>query len=252
MRAVNLIPAEERRGAGGAAGRSGGGAHVLIGALALLVALVAVFTISGREIDTKRAELAAVERELGDQKNAAARLQGYEQFAALRERRVQTVASIAGSRFDWSHALRELARVTSDEAWLTSVTGTVAPGAGTGGGGGGAGGGAGGLRAALPLPALELTGCTVSQDAVARMMSRLRQVDGVARVSLSSSEKASAGAGSGGPGGDCRMGSDKYPQFQMVVFLSTPTPATTPGAASASATPAAATSPTPAAGPSTP
>ncbi len=248
MRAVNLIPAEERRGAGGAAGRSGGGAHVLLGALALLLALVAVHTLSGREIESKQAELTAVERQLAGLQAAATRLQGYEQFAALRERRVQTVASIAGSRFDWSHALRELARVTSDEAWLTSVTGTVAPGAGTGGGGGGS---AGGLRAALPLPALELAGCTVSQDAVARMMSRLRQVDGVARVSLSSSEKASAGAGSGGPGGDCRMGSTKYPQFQMVVFLSTPTPATTPGAATASATPAAATSPTPAAGPST-
>jgi hypothetical protein len=124
------------------------------------------------------------------------------------------------------------------------VTGTVAPGVSLAGG-------AGGLRSALPLPALELSGCTVSQDAVARMMSRLRQVDGVQRVSLASSEKAEAGAAGGGPSGDCRMGSAKYPQFQMVIFLSAPTPATTPGAASASATPAAATTPTPAAGPST-
>ena len=113
-------------------------------------------------------------------------------------------------------------------------------------------GGGGALRGALPLPALELTGCTVSQDAVARMMSRLRQVDGVERVSLASSEKAAPGAGGGGPGGDCRMGSAKYPQFQMVVFLSAPTPATTPGAATASATPAAAKTSTPAAGQSTP
>jgi Tfp pilus assembly protein PilN len=244
MRAINLIPAEERRGAGGTAGRSGGGAHVVLAALALLVALVAVYTVSGREIKTKQAELSATESQLAVLKAEAARLQGYEQFAALRERRVQTVASIAGSRFDWSHALRELSRVTTDEAWLTAVTGTVSPGVNLGGG-------AGGLRSALPLPALELSGCTVSQDAVARMMSRLRQVDGVERVSLSSSEKAEAAAGGGGPGGDCRMGSAKYPQFQMVVFLSAPTPATTPGAASASATPAAAKTSTPAAGPST-
>ncbi len=245
MRAINLIPAEERRGAGGNAGRSGGGAHVLLGALALLVALLAVLTLSGREIETKQAELTASEAQLADLQAAAARLQGYEQFAALRERRVQTVASIAGSRFDWSHALRELSRVTTDEAWLTAVTGTVAPGVGVGSGGGD------GLRSALPLPALELSGCTVSQDAVARMMSRLRQVDGVERVSLASSEKADAGAAGGGLGGDCRMGSARYPQFQMVVFLSAPTPATTPGAASAAATPAAATTPTQAPGPST-
>jgi len=247
MRAVNLIPAEERRGGGGAGGRSGGGAHVLLAALALLVALVGVYTVSGREIKTKEAELSAAQVQLADLQAAAARLQGYEQFAALRERRVQTVASIAGSRFDWSHSLRELSRVTSSEVWLTAVTGTVAPGVGVEGGGGG------GLREALPLPALELSGCTVSQDAVARMMSRLRQVDGVERVSLSSSEKAQVGAGGGGPGGDCRAGSAKYPQFQMVVFLSAPTPATTPGAATAAATPAAAKTPTPtpAAGPST-
>lgn len=247
MRAVNLIPAEERRGAGGSAGRSGGGAHVLLGALALLVALVAVYSLSGREIASKQSELATAERQLSDVEAAAARLQGYEQFAALRERRVQTVASIAGSRFDWAHALRELSRVTSAEAWLTSVTGTVSPQVSLSGGGGGGGG----LRAALPLPALELSGCTVSQDAVARMMSRLRQVDGVERVSLASSEKASAGASAGGPGGDCRMGSAKYPQFQMVVFLSAPTPATTPGAATATATPAAATTSSPAPSPST-
>jgi Tfp pilus assembly protein PilN len=137
MRAVNLIPAEERRGAGGAAGRSGGGAHVLLGALALLLALVAVHTLSGRQIETKQAELTAVERRLADLEAAATRLQGYEQFAALRERRVQTVASIAGSRFDWSHSLRELSRVTTDEAWLTAVTGTVSPGVSLGGGGAG-------------------------------------------------------------------------------------------------------------------
>ncbi len=247
MRAINLIPAEERRGAGGTAGRSGGGAHVLLGALALLLALVAVHTLSGREIETKQAELTAVERQLAGLQAAATRLQGYEQFAALRERRVQTVASIAGSRFDWSHSLRELSRVTSREAWLTNVTGTVAPGVTVDGGSGGSG-----LRGALPLPALELAGCTVSQDAVARMMSRLRQVDGVERVSLGSSEKADAGAAGGGPGGDCRMGTTKYPQFKLVVFLSAPTPATTPGAATASATPAAAKTPTQAAGQSTP
>ena len=150
MRAVNLIPAEERRGAGGAAGRSGGGAYALLGALALLVALLGVYTVSGREIETKQAELTDAERQLTVLQAEATRLQGYEQFAALRERRVQTVASIAGSRFDWSHSLRELSRVTTDEAWLTAVTGTVEAGERLGGGG------AGGLRAALPLPALEL------------------------------------------------------------------------------------------------
>ena len=244
MRAINLIPAEERKGAGGAGGRSTGGVHLLLGALALLVALVAVLSLSGREITDKQAELATVQAQAADLRGAADRLAGYEQFAALRERRVQTVASIAGSRFDWAHALRELSRVASDTAWLTSITGTVAPGVTVPGGGGGGSA----LRGALPLPALELAGCTRSQDDVARLISRLRQVDGVERVSLEASEKAGEGAGGGGPSGDCRMGSLEYPQFQLVVFLSAPTPATTPGAATALADPAASTSPAPVAG----
>ena len=39
MRAVNLIPAEQRRGAGGLAGRTGGVVYVVLGMLVVLVAL---------------------------------------------------------------------------------------------------------------------------------------------------------------------------------------------------------------------
>ncbi len=66
------------------------------------------------------------------------------------------------------------------------------------------------------------------------MMSAMRRIDGVTRVSLESSEKSDEGGGdsgsAGGEGGgnstDCRNGSDRFPQFKMTVFFTAPVAAT--------------------------
>src|SRR5437763_982347 len=55
-----------------------------------------------------------------------------------------------------------------------------------------AGGPATGIRGALDVPAIELQGCTNGQTDVARLMSRLRDVDRVTRVSLAKSDKETA------------------------------------------------------------
>jgi hypothetical protein len=174
---------------------------------------------------------------------------------------VQTVTSLAKSRFDWAHALHEVARVLPENAWLTSLTGTVSPGTTVAGGGGG------GLRGSLAVPAIEVTGCTTSQSSVAKMMARLRLIDGVHRVSLSSAEKGTGSAGpanavsdsaagatgsGGGSTSDCRNGHAKFPKFNMVVFYD---PAAAPAAATASTAstaPATASSTTPAPAVTTP
>lgn len=225
MRAVNLIPAEARKGAGGAAGRSGGAAYVLLGALAVLVVLMGLWVGTGRQVDSRKGELADVQRQAVAAQAKADKLQSYTAFAQLREQRVQTVTSLAGSRFDWSHALREVSRVVPKDTWLTSLAGTVTPGVQVEG----AGGATSSLRSAVAAPAVEVTGCTTSQDAVATMMSRMRLIDGVQRVSLAASEKAdqAGGGGGGGQGGDCRSGSDRRPQFSLVVFFA-PKGGTTP------------------------
>ena len=223
MRAVNLIPADQQRGAGGAAGRSNGGAYILLGALALVVAMAAAYTLTGKSINDKKAKLAAITREAQAAETQASSLGSYTKFAALRQTREQTVSQLASGRFDWSHALHELARVLPDNAWLTSMTGTVSPSVNVGGGGG-----ATGLRGALAVPAIEISGCTTSQSSVARMMARMRLIDGVQRVSLQDSAKndvtgSSAGVTSGAVGGDdCRGASSHFPQFHMVVFFNQP------------------------------
>ena len=96
------------------------------------------------------------------------------------------------------------------------------------------------LRASLQKPALEVVGCTTSQADVAKVISSLRRVDGVERVSLSSShklEQASASGSSGASDGDCRNGNVHYPQFSMTLFFATPTAPSAAQAAPATTTP---------------
>jgi Tfp pilus assembly protein PilN len=242
VKAVNLIPAEERRGAGGMGGRSGGAAYIVLGALAALLVLATAYTLAGRTVHDRKGELARVEADAQAAEARAAELSAYTSFATLRAARVQTVRSIASSRFDWSFAMHEVARVIPDDVWLTTLTGTVSPDVALSSGAGGSGA----LRGAIPDPAIELTGCTTTQDEVARMMTRMRLIDGVRRVSLQESSKsdASGGGGGGGGGDDCRYGSDRFPKFSLVVFFE---PVPQPAAATpATAAPAAADATAPA------
>lgn len=227
MRAVNLIPVEDRKGPGGAS-KSGGAVYILLGGLALLVLLAGTWALAGKSVTDKRAELARVERDATTAETQGAGLSNYSTFASMRERRVQTVSSIAASRFDWSHAMHELGRVLPSSVWLTSLTGTVTSTTAV------EGGTQNGLRGALPGPAIDIVGCTTSQDEVARVVTRLRLIDGVVRVALASTAKSdtTGGSSSGKSGGDCRSGSTKFPQFEVVVFFETPPAAaatTSPG-----------------------
>jgi Tfp pilus assembly protein PilN len=236
MKAVNLIPVEDRKGPGGAS-KSGGAVYVLLGALAVLVLLAATWALAGKSVTDKRAELARVEREATAAEAQNAGLAGYSSFASMRQRRVQTVTSIAASRFDWSHAMHELGRVLPSSVWLTSMTGSVTSTTAVDGGT------QSGLRAALPGPAIDLLGCTTSQDEVARVVTRLRLIDGVVRVALASTTKSdtTGGSTSSSSGGDCRSGSTKFPQFEVVVFFQTP-PAAAPATSGATTDPSAAAS----------
>jgi hypothetical protein len=232
MKAVNLIPADERRGAGGVAGRTGGGAYVLIGALVLVVCMLAAYATTTRSVNDQKARLADVEQNAAASEAKAAALAPYTAFAALRTARVATVKSIADSRFDWAHAMHELGRTLPENITLTALTGTVSTSSSVAGGAGVA------LRAAYDVPAIALAGCAPGQGAIPPMLAGLRQVDGVRRVALQQSIKGANGATAGPAGStatqtrtpDCRR------SFQAVIFFD-PKPAP---AAAAAATPATA------------
>lgn len=244
MKAVNLIPPDTPRGdrAGRGALSSGPiGAYVVIAVLAVAVVVAAAWTFTNKQLSDRQSDAVRVEREAQAAEAKTKSLKPYSEFAALRAARVETVGGLLDGRFDWAHSLREVARVVPDDVDLTSLVGTVSPTSKVEGSGGAS------LRTALPVPAIDLTGCARSQKHVATLLARLRAIDGVERVTLASSEKSDTAAGGET---DCRA-TVKMPQFQVTVFYEAPdgiVPAADAAAAASSNTAAAAAPNTAAAG----
>ena len=182
MRPVNLIPAESRRGSQ-AAMRTGALPYLILAALGVALAMVTVLTLTSNGIKDREAEVAALEVQEAEAIARADALGPYAEFASLSQARDLTVTSLAQSRFDWERVLRELALVIPDDVWLTSATGTVSPNTGLESSAVVEG------RAAVAGPALEMVGCGTSMDAVAGFVAALRDIDGVTRVGISSSER---------------------------------------------------------------
>ncbi|MEX0973007.1 MAG: PilN domain-containing protein [Solirubrobacterales bacterium] len=221
MRPINLIPPEQRRGEH-APLRSGPFAYILVGALVAVLAGVTALVLVGNQISERESEVATLEAEDRAEAARAERLAAFTNFRNLSEQRAETVASLADSRFDWERVMRELSLVLPNDAWLTNLTASAGSGADGGSGGGS------GLRGAVLGPALELSGCATGQEAVARFVTVLKDIDGVTRVGVASSElgaESSGGGGGGGSGGDeCRT-REFIAKFEIVVaFDAAPVP----------------------------
>ena len=235
MRPVDLTPAEERRGAH-APMRTGPVPYLLVGALVAVLAGVTALVLTGNQIADSKSEVAQLEREDAVAAARAERLVAYTQFQTLHEQRVVTIGSLADSRFDWERVMRELSLILPRDAWLVSLNATASPGAATGGESGGEGSSSGsGLRGSAPGPALEIKGCAAGQESMAGFVTALKDIDGVTRVGVESSElaeqesSAAAATGSGvaaagGGNEDCRT-RDFIAQFSLVVaFDAAPLP----------------------------
>jgi hypothetical protein len=194
MRAVNLLTPELRSSQKGTGTprpsvmtTSGGvGAIALLGVLALMVAGVAGYVLSTNVVKDRKADLAEVSAKNDATVQRAAKLKPFSDFQTVAQARASTVQALASARFDC----------------------------------GGAASGSSGIRSSLSAPAIELLGCTKSQPAVATLMSRLRNVQGVTRVSLSKSEKSDAEAAAGASGGAVNpCGKGAPPAFDVVVFF---------------------------------
>jgi Tfp pilus assembly protein PilN len=224
MRPVDLTPAEERRG-GQAPLRSGPLAYLVVAALLGALLGVTALVLAGNQISDREAELSRLRSEDRAAQAKAQRLASYTQFAALTEQRVATVSSLAESRFDWERVMRELSLVLPSDVWLVNLAASATSDA-TGGEGGEGGSGGSGLRAAAAGPALELSGCAAGHEAVAGFVTALKDIEGVTRVGIQSSQlaeeeaggAAAAGSGEAAAGGgneDCRT-RDFITKFEIV------------------------------------
>jgi Tfp pilus assembly protein PilN len=273
MRAVNLLPPDLPSGPKGPAptvsagveDAGGTGAYIVLGILAFAVAALASYVLAGNAVKDRKAELARANAESAAVTRQLTALKPYADFENVANARVQTVRDLATSRFDWEQALRDLSRAVPTDVTLASLKGDLGSEQTAGAGGS--------IRGAITAPAITVNGCTRSQTEVARLMARLRTIDGVTRVSLSKSDKE-ATAGSTGqsdpnaPSATGYCGKAGVPAFEVVVFFEgaaaasvDPIPGATAGTKTSApagtatpaptATPAAGATPTPAAGTAT-
>jgi Tfp pilus assembly protein PilN len=260
MRAVNLIPSEERRdGSGIPTGRSEGAIFAVLGLLAGLIVLALLYGRADHQVASRRAEVASLQARAQQEQARAGELAPYTSFVQMREQREQAVTALVSSRFDWAQTFHELGRVLPPgQVSLTSVEGTIGatPGASgssastastastaasakAGSSASASGGSASSVTSATPpgsIPTFKLAGCAVSQAEVALMLQRLRLIVGVKEVSLQSSTASGASGGAGGGGaGSCPSGAPVF--TAQVVFDALPTPSTSgAGAVPASST----------------
>ena len=232
MRAVNLIP-QDQRGTVSAAGRSGGGAYAVLGVLGGLALLVLLYGIAAHEISSNKAKAAELTAKAARAEAATSQLAPYTSFIGVREARVQAVSLLMGTRFDWAHSLHEIGRVLPKDASVSSITGTVgattasasasAKPAATG-----TTGSASAVASATPpgtVPTLTINGCATSQGEVALVLQRLRLMDGVSEVKLASSAKTNSGGSTSSTAGGCAPNDPAF--IVNVSFDGLPTPAAT-------------------------
>ena len=211
MRAVNLIPADQRGGAAVGAGQSEGGAYALLALAGGLAVLALLFGIAHHQVSSRKAQAASVTAQAQRAQAAAQALAPYTTFIAMREQRMQAVSTLVNSRFDWAHVFHEFGRVLPVGIAINSLTGTVgettpssaAPAASAASSSAAASGSAAGSAAAVAsatppgsVPTFTLSGCATSQSEVALMLERLRLMDGASNVTLQSSTKGASTGGS--------------------------------------------------------
>jgi Tfp pilus assembly protein PilN len=236
VRAVNLLPKDLRSAGSGGGSGSVAGPVVLIATLALAVLLVGAWAFTTRQVKDREAEVTRLNAEAAEAETQAAGLASYESTVKVADERRTSVVELVKARFDWASAFEDVSRTVTDGYSMSSMKGTAAPGVSV------EGGVSNPLRAAVSAPAIEVSGCAPGQGQVALLMSRLRSMKNVSKVSLSSTEKTEGSSGgtsdsaNGAAGDDCTGGSSARPKFNIVVFYE--------GAAGTTATTASGTSST--------
>ena len=211
MKAVNLIPAEQRGGASVGVGRSQGAAYAVLALLAGLAVMAVLYGVASHQVTNGTSEVAAITAQAEQAKSASAKLAPYASFVSAQEQRSQEVAQIVDSRFDWAHVFHEFGRVIPASVSVTSLSGQVTPPSANSSSAPAAASAsstssasstaaAAGATPAGSIPTFTLTGCATSQPAVALLLTRLRLIDGVSEVTLGSSTKSTT-SGSSASGG---------------------------------------------------
>jgi Tfp pilus assembly protein PilN len=175
MRAVNLLPRDDRR----SSRKLNPVAVVGIAGTTLVAsALTALMVMASGSISSKESELADLQVELQViPKPAQAQPDNSEALAGEESARVTALSAALTERVAWDRVLRQFALVLPDDVWLTSLNAT-APGATPGAAAPPAEG------AVAVSTGFAITGYTYSHEAVARLLSRLAVIGDLENVQL--------------------------------------------------------------------
>jgi Tfp pilus assembly protein PilN len=191
MRAVNLIPADAKRASRGSSGAKALPTYLVLGVLAIAVGLVTLYVLASNNVSQRQAKVTTLQAEVAQVQARSDSLSHYAQFSQMTQGRISSVRQLASTRFDWHATLAQISQVVPKNTSLATLNGTAVTAVAV------TGSTATATAAAAPAgTTIELTGCTKTQPDVAKLMSRLRLIDGVNSVSLNSSTKQESGAGS--------------------------------------------------------
>lgn len=190
MRAVNLLPEKQRPRS--ASGAQSGSAYVVVGLLAALLVGAAVYAITTNQVNSRKNETAALERETSQLEARAAQLAPFAAFGQLKEARLDAIGELARERIDWERLSRELSLVLPRRTWLTEVEGSTSPSTTAAPAATGAEGDV------VTGPSVRIAGCAKSQPSVAALLVRLRRLNGAEDVELAESRREDATGGAAG------------------------------------------------------
>jgi Tfp pilus assembly protein PilN len=162
MRAVNLLPVEDRGGR-----RRPPAAPLAVAGVGVLLAsvLAAGFFSASGKVDEREQELTAVERQLAAARRAAkpSKPAARRGRATERDQRLTALNDALAKRLAWDRVLRDVSLVLPDDVWLSSLSADAAEP----------------TEASSEPPTaavgrtLTFTGFTYSQEGVARLLRRL-------------------------------------------------------------------------------
>lgn len=188
MRAVNLLPREETSD-----GRKVPPLPVLVacvGAVLVGAVLAMMFLSANAKVAKQRDALAKAQAQYNAIPAPPPPSPVVKDLPQQRQTRVTALAGALGQRVVWDRLLREVSQVVPSDVWLVTLTAKspslVAPVS---------------RNAPAPAPGTVLpdgfiaTGCTYSQDSVARFLARLQLVPDLGEMTLGRSETNSTGSG---------------------------------------------------------
>ena len=186
MKAVNLIPSEQRRAK--PSGENSGSAYAVVGVLVVLLALAVAYVMTSNSVNDNKSKAEAAKQQADALEAKSSQLDPFTDFAAIKQQRLEAVKTAAETRFDWERLMRELSRVMPHGSWLQTTDASVKGDTEASGAAPATANPAEAITGPVS-PSATFVGCTPRQSEVAKILVRLRSMHRVTDVELNESLK---------------------------------------------------------------